>query len=216
MMEISELSAMLLLHNARPLGRFAQGSFMTGQQLQACTEGGADEPPLEPGIYLCGSLHPDCFKLTRSHAVRHLEHLYISPRTGTAYAMLAQQLGRWQHRFVVQLLGEDLRDVAARLTTLPLHFCLEDAHTGEALLKSGTLDSRKLFGVTDHAKVTPQNRQALAREACEVNARMLQPKAMVGAGLPEVREVCVTSVQCDALATWTDEEMSVQLGLAPQ
>jgi hypothetical protein len=123
------------------------------------------------------------------------------------YGLLAQQVGTFQHRFVLPLFEPSVVALLEFLQDAPVQLSLGRNDTDEALLIR-----RKLF-VSEIAKV-----RALTQSLADVNAaavmangrRMLESATRIDSmkrfsGSPEVTDVCVSFVIPEAVFTMVDQ-----------
>jgi hypothetical protein len=136
------------------------------------------------------------FASLKSHELCHLGKIFISPG-GTAYFVLAQQIAHWQHRFVVQLLGDDMRDYLAWLQHSPMRLSLANGEDEETMVTTGPDYLRGIITPDLLVKEVPADLMPVLVECLSVVASMFEPTALVDAALPPVRDVCVTVVQSE-------------------
>lgn len=133
MVKISELGAVLLLAKAEQQKRLSLGRLMTPQDVDDAFRGRQPDAHIPPGWVFCGAVHPAGFALVNRQEMQHLGRNYLSPG-GTGYVVLAQQIAHWQHRFVLPLLGEEMRSFVAAMQHSELHFSLANAGAERAWL----------------------------------------------------------------------------------
>lgn len=121
MVKISELGSVLLLAQAEQQKRLSLGRLMTPQDVDDAFRGRQPDTHIPPGWVVCGEVHPAFFALVNRQEMQHLGRNYLSPG-GTGYVVLAQQIAHWQHRFVLPLLGEEMRSYVAAMQHSELHF----------------------------------------------------------------------------------------------
>lgn len=131
--------------------------------------------------------------------VQHLGRNYLSPG-GTGYIVLAQQIGHCQHRFVLPLLGEEMRSFVAAMQHSDLHFSLANAGAEQAWLVRMPDFLRAVTPADLSVREVPADLPAQAAETCGFIASLLAPGALVDAALPPVSDVCVTVVQSSQLS----------------
>lgn len=131
------------------------------------------------------------FRCAEKETLRHLGKL-VRGNAGTLYAVLAQQAGPWQHRFVLQLVGDQMRQY---LQEASRHgFVLSLGHEEESLIVP---DCRYLANLVSETCVVAQSAEdlrAIGREACQVAVAMMACEAVAEPTLMPVRDVCVSIV----------------------
>jgi hypothetical protein len=186
---------------------------MTPQEVDGAFRGRQPDAQIPPGWVLCGTLHPAFFALVNKQEMQHLGRNYFSPG-GTGYVVLAQQIAHWQHRFVLPLLGEEMRAYVAAMQDSELHFSLANADAEQAWLVRMPNFLRALTPADLLVREVPADLPAQAAEMCGFVAGLLAPGALVDAALPAVRDVCVTIVQSSQLSGLLELDLMRQRGQA--
>lgn len=106
MLNVADYGAKLLSELALATDKLSMGLLMDPGQVARTAS------PLQPeGVsgrwWVCGSLHPRMFAAAQKEPLRHLGKV-ITTRAGTRYLVLAQQVGEWQHRLMLQLAGRQV------------------------------------------------------------------------------------------------------------
>lgn len=213
MVKISEMSAMLLLAQAERRKRLSLGRLMTPQEVDGAFRGRQPDAQIPPGWVLSGTVHPSFFALINKHEIRYLGQSHVSPG-GTGYVVLAQQIVHWQHRFVLPLLGEEMRAYVAAMQDSEMHFSLSNAGAEQAWLVRMPDFLRALTPAGLPVREVPVDLPAQAAEMCGFVAGLLAPGALVDAALPAVRDVCVTIVQSSQLSGLLELDLMRQRGQA--
>ena len=214
MPNISELGAMLLLAQAEQQKRLSLGRLMTPPEVGAALRGRQPDPRMPCGWVLCGNLHPACFARVNTQEMQHLGQSHLRPG-GTCYIVLAQQIGHWQHRFVLPLLGQEMRAYVAAMQDAEQHFSLANAGAEQAWLVRMPEFLRAVTPADLPVREVSTDLPAQAAEMCGFIADLLAPGALVDAALPPVRDVCVTIVQSAQLSGLLELDWMRQRGQAP-
>ena len=199
MVKISELGSVLLLAQAEQHKRLSLGWLMPPQEVDAAFRGRQPDAHIPPGWMLCGAVHPAFFAIIDKHEMRHLGQSHLSP-AGTGYVVLEQQIAHWQHRFVLPLMGEEMRSFVAAMQHSDLHFSLANAGAEQAWLVRMPDFLRAVTPADLSVREVPADLPAQAAETCGFIASLLAPGALVDAALPPVSDVCVTVVQSSQLS----------------
>jgi hypothetical protein len=192
MLNVSECGTRLLLELAIAADKLCFGSLMSPAQAAEEVRGRGMTAPSN-NWWLCGTLHPAMFCAAECTALRHLGKSFVTV-AGTTYVVLAQQAPGWQHRFVLQLVGEQMRDYVEAVRHGACELSLGHAHRDESLLVTGCDYLQPLLASDVHVARVPGDLVRLARETCHVAAAMLNPSAISADALEPVQRVCVSLV----------------------
>ena len=174
--------------------RLCTGRLMTPQDVAVAVQGRNPDPTIVRGWFLCGDLAPEMYSKETLLTMGHLGQTFRGPG-GLTYLVWAQQCGHWQHRFVVQLTGEDASDYLTFVRENPTWFSLADSGSEKALLVKAPEFLRKVIPPDLPVLPAPASFLALAEGLMWVGLRMLEPGALCDPGFPEVTDVCVSIVQ---------------------
>jgi hypothetical protein len=191
MLNIADHATQLLMQLAMASGKLSFGSLQRPSEVAAHAKHRASGLPTDQW-WLCANVPTAMFRTAEGTSLCHLGKLVRGP-TGTLYAILAQQAGPWQHRFVLQLVGQQMREYLR--AACDRGFILSLAHHGgeESLVVP---DCKYLQHVISGEVVACgcPDWKAVAREACEVAVAMLNPQAVTERCLEAVGNVCVSMV----------------------
>jgi hypothetical protein len=135
-----DFAAALYLSRARTQFRFADGQLYTPAEVAEISANRGHL--LQPTWYLGGSVHPEMFEKARwDTSFLHYADIRRS-RAGLLYAVFGQRLDTWEHRFLVQLLGDEARQFIQEAAAGPLGITLGDATGPMALALNGPADMR--------------------------------------------------------------------------
>jgi hypothetical protein len=200
MKNIFDLATALLLEQATRGEFLAAGRLMSPSQVAAATRADRQLPEhMKHGWFLCGNLHPRMFALAEKSGVHeHWSKCRVAP-SGRTYLLLAQRVDDWQHRFVLPLVGEQMRRYLADLDCQPLRMSLANGNMGKTLVES--CDALGQDVVPGDAVVTdlPKNLPGLGLEIQLMTALLLHPAALAGPGPTASPRVCVSLVMSDEL-----------------
>jgi hypothetical protein len=194
----NDLAAMLYLQQARAGKRLFTGRlYDPAEMAEICASRGH---PLQPGWYVSGEMHAEMFALAWAReAMLHSARVYQSSN-GLLYAVFGQQFGPWQHRFVLPLLGEEVKRFVRETQGKPLRFSLANCDGPQATVFAGPDDMNLLLpqGVEiGPDPVSLADVVAMSADCMRVATLMLGAEELLsaGAGTPEVKNVCVSLVQ---------------------
>lgn len=193
MLNVFEYAQKLLLEQALATNRASFGLLLNPAQV--ADEARRRQRTLTPDTWhLCGNLHPEMFALARGASLQHLGKTYVST-TGATYLVLAQQVKSWQHRFVLQLVGVQMKEFVQAARDGSCELLLGHALEDEGLVMPGRDYLRRLLAEPYEVAQAPADLVSLAAETCAVAAQLLGPDAVTAEELPQVEYVCVTMVQ---------------------
>jgi hypothetical protein len=114
--------------------------------------------------------------------------------------VFVQQAGAWQHRLVVQLVGQEVDTFARQLAGRPPRLLLREA-AGTAALLVGAAQAWPAAATRCLLRVsaTPGSPD-LCQDAAASIAQLLQPHALVECGGPMPKDVCVSLVRSAQVA----------------
>jgi hypothetical protein len=159
-------------------------------------ESNRDDPAnaVTPGWYLLGVTHPDWFTLAGSETIVHLGCTYAGSQ-GTTFVVLAQQVGCWQHRLVLPLVGEDVRAFMAYVQGEPVRFALGSQGSTSTLFLTGPRYLNQVMPQGLVVSAVPDTLVDVLGETCAAVAALMRPSALWDAALPKVEHVCLSIVQ---------------------
>ena len=195
MLDISDFGSKLLVTQAWANQRLTAGLLMSPAQVAHATAGKA----AMHGWYVCGHVHPAFFALCCTSPVSHLAHTFVS-EAGIVYVVLAQQIDGWQHRFALQLTGDDMRDYLRYVQGNPMRFSLADAGGAKTLLVQAPEHLRTVMPPNLHVHPASLDPAATVSDTLRVVATLLQPGKVTDENLGPVRDVCVSVIQSQQLA----------------
>lgn len=182
--------------------RLTAGRLMSPFEVKESLAGRSDVPEEVAGWFICGDVHPEMYRAIAAEG-GGLEHevVLFPTASGLQFLALSQCAGEWEHRFVLPLVGDAVRDFAWSLTQQPLRMSLSSP-------------SEEL-SVVSEITVSPENVAACMAAVCDLNApvgRLFQefaaatvalsvPHSMpsVGADDRSHRRICVTLVAYPAI-----------------
>ena len=188
----------MLVSHARQSRRLCMGRLMRPEEVAGATHGGAPDPAVVNGWYLCGELALEMFASADFNCVQHLGRTFEGP-SGCCYVVWAQQCGHWQHRFILQLAGLEAVEYLASVQTAPIRLSLAQGDSSKAVLLRGPDALRSLVPPALPVHSVPQDVVALSLELIWVTAKMLALQAVRDPLLPEVRNVCVSAVHTNSV-----------------
>ncbi len=158
--------------------RIAAGRLMSPAEVQDALSDRKDVPPAVAGWYLCGSVHPDMYSSLRA-AGRELSHraVVFPTSSGRQYLVVGQQVGEWEHRFVLPLLGSTVAEFVRALEGQPLRLSLSTESEGLALVTEVPLYSGEVRACNEAVGALDAPLAALFEESAAAAVSMLVPEA---------------------------------------
>lgn len=209
-MNVAEYGDAILLDIATATNKLSRGVLMDPDEVARAVS------PREPDVvsgnwWLCGTLHPGMFAAIAKSPVRHLGKVIVTAG-GTRYLVLAQQVGRWQHRFMLQVAGRQMQQFIRACMDRGFEMSLGHAQEDESFLIQDCQFAHPLLGDCLTAVAPQMGAQELRQEACSVAAVLLTPGEVGVEELPAAQHVCVTIVASSDLADavtggWHSEEI---------
>lgn len=130
---ILDAAPALLFEQVR-LQAIAPGRLMSPTEVKEALRDGHKRRDGVSGWYLCGEIRPQMY----AHLLKHpkLEHevVLFTAGSGVTYLSLTQFAGKWEHRFLLPLLGTATRAFATALRTQPLRISLSASGQDAAFL----------------------------------------------------------------------------------
>lgn len=206
MLNVADYGAMLLSELALATDKLSMGLLMDPAQAARTVS------PLQPEAvsgrwWVCGSLHPRMFAAGQQEPLRHLGKV-ITTQAGTRYLVLAQQVGEWQHRLMLQVAGRQIADFVKDSLDGGFDLSLGLAGGDESLLVAECRFVAAMLGGLDlnGAAKPPLSAHQLRQEACRVAVTLLAPGEVTVEELPAPRHICVSMVASSELVTAVVEE----------
>lgn len=213
MFNVSDFGPKLLVQQAWANQRLSAGLLMSPAQVAEATAGGKAAAMLS-GWYICGHVHPSFFALCRAAPVSHLAQTLVS-QAGIVYVVLAQQIGSWQHRLALQLMGDDMRDYLGYVQGNPMRFSLADAAGTKTLLVQAPEHLRMVMPPDLHVPPVSLDLAATVGDTLRVVASLLEPGTVTDEDLGPVRDVCVSVIQSQQLAQASEQASGASTGNGP-
>jgi hypothetical protein len=206
MLNVADYGAMLLSELALATDKLAMGLLMHPAQVARTVT------PVQPDAvsgrwWVCGSLHPRMFAAAQKEPLRHLGKVITTP-AGTRYLVLAQQVGEWQHRLMLQVAGRQVADFLKDSLDSGFELSLGLAGGDESLLVAECRFLAPMLGGLDlkSAAMSPLSAHQLRQEACRVAITLLAPDEVTAEELPAPRHTCVSIVASSELVAAVVEE----------
>lgn len=199
MLHIAEYGAQLISHMAMADDRLSLGVLMDPAEVARTVR--VHHCDADNGRWwLCGSMHRRMFAAAQTIPLRHLGKVIVTDQ-GTKYLVLAQQVGAWQHRVLLQVAGRQVLDFLD--VSIDAGFDLSLGLTGgdESLLVQDCRFVRSLVGRNEARgdaarKMSPHR---LRKEACMLATNLLSPAEVTVEELSVPQHVCVTIVASSEL-----------------
>lgn len=202
MVKNEDAAITLLLQFARVEQVLSTGRLMSPEEVIRVTADRAQKVPA--GWYLAGEVHPKMFTgLQADTDVDYTAQLSVG-EAGIPYLVFAQRSGDWEHRFLVQCVGEDIRRYVRDMRNAQkMLYSLAECDGPQARVISAPRELRKVLPSEDEVRPTPQNRPGLedAMFDCMRTAFAALLPAALGEGTPPPRHVCLTVVQSEELTS---------------
>jgi hypothetical protein len=197
MFNSSDLAAILFLSHAREQKRLFTGQLYTPAEV---AEISADRGNvLQAHWYLGGQVPSEMFDKARlEDHYRHSARLYTSPG-GLLYGVIGQQLGSWEHRFLVQLMGEQFEAFIRETQHSRLRFTLADANGPLATVLSGPDDMHLSLPTGKAVPSIPtdlENVLVASADCMRMATLLLSPNELrAPTDWTAIEEVCLSVVQ---------------------
>jgi hypothetical protein len=189
MVNIADRATHLLMQLAMASGKLSFATLLSPSESAASAQR-AGMGQAKDQWWLCANVPSAMFKVADSCRLRHLGKL-VRGDAGTLYAVLAQQAGSWQHRFVLQLVGRQMRDYLTAATEKGFVLSLGREGHQESLVVPDCRYLQHLVNGEAVAQSCP-DWKSIAREACGVATAMLNPQTVAEPCLDPARHVCVS------------------------
>lgn len=201
MKAIFDLGTVLLLQQAMQGQYLSAGRLMSPSEVAAVNRKKGSSPAIMSTDWcLSGRLHPVMFALAQKNG---LDKYWAQTRhapSGCSYLLYMQRTGDWEHRFLLPLVGEKIRQCIADLATRPLVMSLADGDAARALISECGGQGRPILPGDTLVSDLPKNLPRLSVEMQQMMASLLHPMAVVGPpGCEPACHVCVTMVMSDEL-----------------
>lgn len=193
MLHIAEYGAMLLSELALAADKLSLGCLMHPVEVKRKV---SERHLVAPTgrWWLCGNLHPDMFAAAQEQDLRHLGKEMVSFQ-GIRYLVLAQQIGQWQHRLLLQVAGREVKDFLAQSVNAGFELSLGLAGSDESLLVPECRFVRPLLGeVESNLETHGWSAHELRKDACLMAASLFAPEELTHEELQVPKQVCVSIV----------------------
>jgi hypothetical protein len=214
----TDISAMLYLQTARAERRLFTGQLYTPAEVAEISLNRGNV--LTPTWYLGGQMHESMFEKTRWDTTFRYSALAWKSPGGLDYAVLSQALGNWEHRFLLQLLGDEFERFIRETQEAPLHFTLADAAGHLATVLTGPQEMRVKLPDGEKVSAIPTQLPDLAAAAADcmrMAARLLSPEELPApTGTPTAKDVCVSVVQSRAFHAQYQAKVEAAVGMRMQ
>lgn len=185
--------ALQRVKQARAAHRYVQGNLLPPEVMAGLGEQLGPVPAVPGGWLLDGNMHPDMYEVFKRGSFLLFAQSFRAG-SSTPYVVLVQQAGHWQHRFVVQLLGADMRAWARSLHTVPLQLQLARGDSEEALVIQGYEDLRDIVASDIPIEAACSDPSAAVLEGLWVASQFSQVDAVTSLYEWPVDDVCVSMV----------------------
>lgn len=195
MFHIAEYGAQVVSHIAMEAHRLSLGALMDPAEVANTVT--PHQPDAVTGRWwLCGNMHPQMFAAAHTRPLRHLGKVIVTNQ-GTKYLVLAQQVGAWQHRLLLQVAGRQVLDFLAGSIEVCFDLSLQCIGGDESLLVADCTFVRALvcdMDVQGEAAANNVSPHRLRQEACMLATSLLRPAEVIVEELTVPQHVCVTIV----------------------
>ena len=201
MKDIFDLGTVLLLQRAMQGQYLSAGRLMTPPEVAAATREKAGVPDdMRADWLLRGYLHPGMFALSEKTGLNNCWAQSRRAPSGHSYLIFLQRTGDWEHRFLLPLLGEQMRQYVRDLTTQPMVMSLADGNAGRALMYECGGQGQSVLPCDLEVTNLPKDLQGVSVELQRMTASLLHPAAVAGPpGSEPARNACVTLVMSGEL-----------------
>lgn len=127
MLNVAHHATHLLMQVAVASGKVSFATLQSPSEHAELSRGRAVGLPIDQW-WLSANVPAEMFRLAENGALRHLGEFVVGD-AGTVYAVLAQQVGPWQHRFVLQVFGKQMREYLS--AAYETGFVLSLGHQGQ-------------------------------------------------------------------------------------
>ncbi len=176
--------------------RIAAGRLMKPTEVQDALSDQSDLPAAKLGWYLCGNVHPDMYPSLQTASRTMRSRVVVFPTSsGRQYLVVGQQVGVWEHRFVLPLLGSTVAEFVRSLEGHPLRLSLSTGSEGMALVTEIPICSEEAHACNEAVGELDAPLEALFRESAAAAVSMLIPNAWeTGEETSDGARTCVTLV----------------------
>jgi hypothetical protein len=196
MKDIFDLGTVLLLKRAM------QGQYLSAGQLmspaEVITVSRESESPsdvMTNDWCLSGRLHPKMFALAKTTGLGQYWAQSLHVPGGYSYLVFMQRMDDWEHRFLVPLVGLEIRQFVSGKTHQALLMILADGNTGRSLAYTCGGRGQPILPAGLLVTDLPKDLPGLSVEIQRVTALLLNPAAVAEPlGLAPARHACLTLI----------------------
>ena len=200
MKDLFDLSTALLLQQAIRGQYLGAGRLMSPPEVAAATREERVMPDaIKADWFLCGNLHPAMFKLSEKGLDKYWSQSHRMA-SGFGYLLFLQRAGVWEHRFLLPLFGEQMRQYIKSLATQPLRMSLAEGDFARTLIFECGGQGQSVLPSGLVVEDFPKNLPRLSVEIQRTIALLLNPAAVAAPpGSAIAEKVCVTLVMSGEL-----------------
>ena len=196
MVNYEDLAIARFMQHARQEQVVSTGRLMEPSEVKQALAGRPGHVPI--GWYLTGETHPKMFATAWSESQVVQLALRFAGESGIRYLVFAQRGGDWEHRFLVQCVGEDFKRFVRETRRTGILFSLADGDGPQARVFPAPESFRDVLPAEEEILPTPGGREDIGHLLADcVRAAfvVLLPEALGEEGAASPKHVCLTVVQ---------------------
>lgn len=182
--------------------RLTAGRLMSPLEVKESLAGRTDMPDGMMGWFICGEVNGEMYRAIATNP-QQLEHevILFPTASGLQFLALSQRAGEWEHRFVLPLVGDAVREFAHSLTTHPLRISLSSPREELSVVSEITVSRENVAACMQAVRDLDGRVGRLFQEFAAATVALSVPHSMPTTGAADFshRRICVTLVAYPAI-----------------
>lgn len=172
---------------------YSEGRLMSPAQVAAGLSAQTQSNQILEGWFLCGELHPVLFSLVKAGLQAQPLILVKPGALGVEYFLYAQRFGRWQHRFLMSLVGDSAKRFLSETQYTGIGISFSTVSAADAVVSRLAPRERwkPLFDRQVPSRLERQKVNAFTDELTHVALHLLTPGALNTESVG-IERACVT------------------------
>lgn len=195
---MKKMSFYLAVLQAQQLRMLYIGKLMSPEETASALQDRSDfEKNQIKGWFLCGELHPDMWRHAYSVRGSIRAQVFVlgpTPENHLAYAIFFQEIGHWQHRIVLPLLGQSVWKLVESLQTSPIGLSLGDDESDRTLVMPINVPPSAGDKMRKYFQANVVEPIETLEAATQMAVHLTSPESLFPSSGPRTQKACVTLI----------------------